>query len=309
MQLVMEDKSWNRCSRQMRRNKHITKTAENLHMTLLDRVTNETNIVKMSARELARELNCCLKSVFNAIQRLIGLGFIEKLDKDYPTEVNCFIVKEILPPKKRNKSVERAQFETFQPERKTVKQVNKPSEPAKKKYGENGRVRLTDEEYSNLVSDFGQEIVEDYIKRVDNYSVKHNRWYKNNAETIRNWIEKDRETPRFKNKQKKKAKKNKFTEEELQGYLALVERLEENLDEDESVKDLEQSDTNKNQCEEVEPPVHPTGYELTDEEIKAIENSHFEMILNNSLHPLYYCTPGELMVLAEKWKKYKKMLL
>ena len=55
MQLVVEDKSWNRCARQVRRNRKITRTAENLHMTLLDR-WDGTNTVQMSNTAIEREL-------------------------------------------------------------------------------------------------------------------------------------------------------------------------------------------------------------------------------------------------------------
>ncbi|MDE7094376.1 MAG: hypothetical protein K2O52_05630 [Oscillospiraceae bacterium] len=305
MQFVVEDKSWNRCARQVRRNRKITRTAENLHMTLLDR-WDGTNTVQMSNTAIERELNCCHQSAINAKNRLVELGLVQITERKNPTETTSFIIQPVLPPKrncKASKPVAEKQSNT-QPEPKAKKVTpKKPSEPAKKKYGENGRVRLTDEEFANLVSDFGEEVVRDYIQRADDYSVEHNRWYKNNAETIRKWILEDKEKQKFKSWQSKQETKDKFTDEELQSYLALVEHLEEKLDEP------EQSDTNKNQCEEIEPPVRPIGYELTDEEIEAIENLHFETILNNSLHPLYYRTPGELMVLAEQWKKYKKLLL
>ncbi|MDE6706746.1 MAG: hypothetical protein K2K06_01740 [Oscillospiraceae bacterium] len=305
MQLVVEDKSWNRCARQVRRNRKITRTAENLHMTLLDR-WDGTNTVQMSNTAIERELNCCHQSVINAKNRLVELGLVQIAERKNPTETTSFIIQPVLPPKrncKASKPVSEKQSDT-QPKKPKKVTAKKPSEPAKKKYGKNGRVRLTDEEFANLITDFGEEVVRDYIQRADNYSVEHNRWYKNNAETIRKWILEDKEKPKFKNKQ---AKKDKFTDEELQGYLSLVWKSSpEDL---ENLKKSEESCINKTECKEIEPPVRPIGYELTDEEIEAIENLHFETILNNSLHPLYYCTPGELMVLAEQWKKYKKLLL
>ena len=72
-----------------------------------------------------------------------------------------------------------------------------PPSPKKEKpsfhtYGEYEHVRLTDEQYNRLVSDFGETITADYIKRCDEYIQQTGKKYKDHSLTIRNWIGKDR---------------------------------------------------------------------------------------------------------------------
>ena len=76
-----------------------------------------------------------------------------------------------------------------------------PPSPKKKKpsfhsYGEYKRVRLTDEQYNKLVSDFGETITADYIKRCDEYIQQTGKKYKDHNLTIRKWIGKDEPKPK-----------------------------------------------------------------------------------------------------------------
>ena len=68
-----------------------------------------------------------------------------------------------------------------------------PSKPARKKYGEYKHVKLTDEQHSKLIGEFGEEKTAEYIRRVDEYCQQCGKRYSDYNLTIRNWIRKDGE--------------------------------------------------------------------------------------------------------------------
>lgn len=60
-------------------------------------------------------------------------------------------------------------------------------------YGQHGHVKLTQEEYDSLCSEYSKADVGDYIDRVDDY-INNNpniKPYKSHYKTIQNWLEKD----------------------------------------------------------------------------------------------------------------------
>ena len=58
--------------------------------------------------------------------------------------------------------------------------------PQKHKHGEFKHVLLTDDEYSRLISDYGKETTEKYIKKVDEYCEQSGKRYQNYNLAIRN---------------------------------------------------------------------------------------------------------------------------
>ena len=65
------------------------------------------------------------------------------------------------------------------------------SKPVKHKHGEYGHVMLTDDEYSRLVDDYGDKVISEYIKRLDEYlENRKDKHYANHNLTIRNWLSK-----------------------------------------------------------------------------------------------------------------------
>lgn len=66
-----------------------------------------------------------------------------------------------------------------------------PSKPKFKKFGEYQHVKLNDEQYSKLISEFGEAVISEYIKRCDEYVQQTGKKYKDFNLTIRNWINKD----------------------------------------------------------------------------------------------------------------------
>ena len=57
-------------------------------------------------------------------------------------------------------------------------------------YGEYRHVKLTDEEYQKLLSDYGASVLDDYIRRLDEYIQTTGKKYKDHNLTIRQWIRK-----------------------------------------------------------------------------------------------------------------------
>lgn len=66
-----------------------------------------------------------------------------------------------------------------------------PKKETKHKYGEYKHVSLTDTEYSKLIEEFGEPIINQYIEKVDEYVEQFGKKYKNYNLTIRNWLKKD----------------------------------------------------------------------------------------------------------------------
>lgn len=75
--------------------------------------------------------------------------------------------------------------------------INMAAKPQKHKHGEFQHVLLTDAEYQKLISDFGEETTEYYIKKVDEYCEQSGKRYKNYNLAIRNtFMKNDRNAPR-----------------------------------------------------------------------------------------------------------------
>lgn len=62
------------------------------------------------------------------------------------------------------------------------------AEKPKKVYGEYKNVHLTDTELEKLKTDYGEKIIEEYIKRLDEYIEMKGAKYKNHNVAIRNWL-------------------------------------------------------------------------------------------------------------------------
>ena len=75
--------------------------------------------------------------------------------------------------------------------KRTGKPSPAPPKSSKKNFGEYGNVSLTDEQYSQLVKDYGEPVMNDYIRRMDEYIQMKGKKYKDFNLALRNWIKKD----------------------------------------------------------------------------------------------------------------------
>lgn len=69
-------------------------------------------------------------------------------------------------------------------------ETKKPKEKAKV-YGEYHHVKLTASQYEKLVESYGEDIIKEYIIKVDEYCQQYGKSYKDYYLTIRNWLRKD----------------------------------------------------------------------------------------------------------------------
>ena len=67
-----------------------------------------------------------------------------------------------------------------------------PAKPTRHKYGEYGKVLLTDEDLDKLKAEFTDWQAR--IERLDSYIASTGKSYKNHLATIRNWARKDKES-------------------------------------------------------------------------------------------------------------------
>lgn len=95
--------------------------------------------------------------------------------------LHCYGEKEI--EKKKEKEIQIKDIETA-----------KPSKPTRHKYGEYGKVLLTDEDLDKLKAEFPDWQAR--IERLDSYMAQSGKSYKNHLATIRNWARKDEQEGR-----------------------------------------------------------------------------------------------------------------
>lgn len=123
---------------------------------------------KLAERKKAAESER-LRKAAETIDRLIAMGKAAELAERVLSEVASQV-----PPKATKKATKKP----------------KSKEP-RKKYGEFGHIQLTDTERERLVSDFGADIADEYIKICDEYCEQHGKTYKNYYLAIRNFINGD----------------------------------------------------------------------------------------------------------------------
>lgn len=80
-------------------------------------------------------------------------------------------------------------------EKELDKEVEKQKKPVRHKNGEFNNVLLTDEQMTKLITEYGKQVTDDFIKRVDEYCQQHGKSYKDYYLTIRNWIGKENIKP------------------------------------------------------------------------------------------------------------------
>lgn len=76
---------------------------------------------------------------------------------------------------------------------KSKKEIDKEKEPhtPKNSFGEFKNVKLTEQEYKNLIIDYGDKTVAEYIERLGGYMQANGKRYKSHYAVIQNWTRKD----------------------------------------------------------------------------------------------------------------------
>ena len=71
---------------------------------------------------------------------------------------------------------------------KDIEKEHKKTVPTKKKYGEFQKVTLTDEEYTKLINEYGEETAHKAIEFLDSYIAEKGYKSKSNYLAIRRWV-------------------------------------------------------------------------------------------------------------------------
>jgi len=96
------------------------------------------------------------------------------------------------------------------------KSKSKSYKEVRHKYGEYKNCFLTDDQYSNLIKEFGESECLSMIKNFDNYVESTGKKYKNHLQTMKNWKSKDKTS-------NKKDKKSNFDRGEVNFELKVTE--------------------------------------------------------------------------------------
>jgi len=91
-----------------------------------------------------------------------------------------------------------------------------------------GKVHMKDAEYKALVTEYGKEMIDEYIADMETYLKAHGKpGYDDYAAAIRMWIERDKKEAKKKAKEQAKPKRNRFANfESRERDYALIEQLE-----------------------------------------------------------------------------------
>ena len=91
--------------------------------------------------------------------------------------------------------LEAAQVKADKPAAKKQSTKSKTQKEPSKKYGEYKHVKLTDTQYKNLVSKYGTKIIDEYIRKVDEYCQRDGKTYNDYSLAIQNFMRRDNIQP------------------------------------------------------------------------------------------------------------------
>ena len=91
--------------------------------------------------------------------------------------------------------LEAVQVKADKPAAKKQSTKSKTQKEPSKKYGEYKHVKLTDTQYKNLVSKYGTKIIDEYIRKVDEYCQRDGKTYNDYSLAIQNFMRRDNIQP------------------------------------------------------------------------------------------------------------------
>lgn len=116
------------------------------------------------------------KTFYRCLERLERCGYIRRGDRT--GRENAYTLTDIVGLKRQQKPII------------TQSRRSEP-EPEKEAHGTYQRVLLTAEQYSQLVSDYGRDKVQEYIRRCDDYCQCTGKHYADYDAVLRKWISED----------------------------------------------------------------------------------------------------------------------
>lgn len=179
----------------------------------------ENGVCELSKNELCRITGIGTKSLQRIIVRLELLGIVERHYN--PGYATSYYVKDILPTERPEPA--KVPAEPVEPARQS--EQSSDLKPGYKFYGEYCWIALTENEYAELVSEYGKRTIDNTISEIDNNREANKQYLPSTVHHgaygkayIKDWIRKD-------DKRKNKGKKDIIREQEmreLDKYLDLV---------------------------------------------------------------------------------------
>lgn len=226
------DHSWKRVPNVMLQDTRLRLSDVAVFACLLD-LCKDTLQVSVSCKEIAGRVNRTRKYVMQSLKMLEQFGYIER--KAESGGVSTYFLAELVPAekKRKRKPTPRQQPEpdellpgqlAFFSEPDPGRQSDDPgSSGVKTRWGKYRHVELTIEGYHELVAMFSERIVKLYIQKIDDYCELYGKSYENYYLAIKRWVDEDK----LKNPKGFEKQKNRLTDEELKGYLSLVNRFKD----------------------------------------------------------------------------------
>lgn len=146
--------------------------------------------LELFASQLVRHMPYDRKEILNALKELVAEGVIY-VDGNYLCQKRMIRDAEISEKRaeagRRGSSTTNKKFaaanETAKP---SAKNPAKPKSDVKHKYTDT--VKMTDEEYAKLVSEYGEDGARRLVELLDNYKAATGRAYKSDYRAILNWV-------------------------------------------------------------------------------------------------------------------------
>lgn len=148
---------------------------------LLDMATDRQCIA--TAIDIATASGLPERTIKRSIAQLIQCGYIERTRTG---RGSVYTLADLIDPPRRH-GVQRS---PQQPQPAPAE-----AKPARRAYGKYQHVELDDAQHTELVHDYGDKKISDYIRRVDTYCQTTGKHYADYAAVIREWIEQDKNRP------------------------------------------------------------------------------------------------------------------
>lgn len=193
---------------------------------LLD-MCKDTLQIDVSCKEITSRTSRSRRTVMYSLARLEKYGYIER--KTVSGGISTYFLAELVPAEKKRKrkptSKQNPELDEPLPGQLDFFSEPNPGRQLEHKtcYGKYQHVMLTAEESNLLRSLYNEKILKLYIQKLDEYCELYGKSYENYYLAIKKWIEGDKQ----KNPKAFEKQKSKLTDEELAGYLSLVNRFKD----------------------------------------------------------------------------------
>ena len=179
-------------------------------------MTQSVNKYDGALQYLADFTNSSERGIQKTLAKLVEKGYLIKTQVSYNRFTYEAVVKKKKDDEQSSSMTNRVHHDDEQSSPNNIDNINnniniytsdkkeEKTTPIRHKYGEFKHVRLSDDDIIKLKETYGDELLNKYIKLLDEYIENTGKSYKNHYLTIRNWIKKNSQ----KDKQSSGAKKS-----------------------------------------------------------------------------------------------------